>query len=125
MIMAYIIFIFGIMVLLGGLILLVKPDCVINIFIKFKNSLGFHSGAVIARIILGIALVAGSPGSRYPLILEVLGWLTLAAAAVLCLIGRNRFIKMIDLVIGTPRIFKRVMGFLGILFGCFFIHAVI
>lgn len=123
--MAYIIIIFGILVILGGVIILIKPDRVIRIFIKYKNSLGFHSGAIIARIILGIALVAGSPGSRYPLILEALGWLTLTAAAVLCIMGRNRFIKMIELVIGAPQAFKRVMGFLGILFGCFFIHAVI
>ena len=125
MIMTYIILIFGMLVLLGGLILLIKPDCVINIFIKYKNSLGFHSGAVIARIILGIALVAGSPNSRHPLILEVLGWITLAAAVILSFMGRNRFIKMIDLVIGTPQTLKRVMGFFGILFGCFFIYAVI
>lgn len=125
MLMTYIILIFGILVLLGGVIILVKPDLIISIFSKFKNSFVFHSGAIIARIILGIALVTGSSGSRYPLALEVLGWLTLASAAVLCLMGRNRFIKMIELVIGSSQTFKRVMGFFGILFGCFFIYAVI
>lgn len=123
--MTYIILIFGVLVFLGGGTIFVKPGLIISIFSKLKNSFGFHFGAIIVRIILGIALLTGSSSSRYPLVLEVLGWLILASAAVLCLIGRKRFIKMIELVIGSPQIFKRVMGFIGILFGCFFIYAVI
>ncbi|MFC1494044.1 hypothetical protein ACFL6W_02080 [Thermodesulfobacteriota bacterium] len=123
--MTYIILIFGILVLLGGLIILIKPDYIISIFRKFKNSFGFHFIAVIARIILGIALITGSCNSKYPLILQILGWFTLAAALVLGLMGRKRFIKMIEWTVELSQTCKRIMGFFGILFGCFIIYAVI
>lgn len=123
--MTYIILLFGILVLLGGLIILIKPDHVICIFRKYKNSFGFHFFAVAVRIILGIALVTGASNSKYPIILGILGWITLAAAAVLSLIGRNRFIKMIEWTAELSETFKRVMGLFGILLGCFLVHAVI
>ena len=46
--------------------------------------------AVIVRLVLGTALIVVAPASRFPVVFQVLGLLTIVAAIVVALMGRER-----------------------------------
>jgi len=46
--------------------------------------------AVIVRLVLGSALIVVAPASRFPVVFQVLGLLTIVAAIVVALMGRER-----------------------------------
>jgi len=123
--MTYIILLFGIFVILAGIVLLVRPDYIISHFTKYGDSFNLHFFAVLVRIILGVAFVIGASGSKYPLIMQIFGWLTISAALVLSVIGRENFKSLIKWTTKITPLFQRLMGFFAILFGCFFIYGVI
>ena len=50
---------------------------------------GIYS-AVIVRLVLGSALIVVAPASRFPVVFQVLGLLTIVAAIVVALMGRER-----------------------------------
>ena len=124
--MIYIIFLFSIFLMFAGAVLIFSPDYVINHFIRYGDSFSLHFSAVAVRVILGAAFLLGASESRYPLIFQIFGWFSIAAAIVLCLIGRENFKSLIKWVVKIKSsLFKRSMGFFAILLGCFFIYAVI
>lgn len=122
--MHYVVLFFGVLVVLGGAAVLIKPTWIFGIFSKYGDSSGLHLFAVIVRLILGIALVMSAAFSRYPLVLEILGWLTIATAIVLSVMGRERFKKLIAWAHGIKPERQRAMGLVGIVFGAFLIYAV-
>ena len=124
--MTYIILLFGIFLIFSGTVLIVKPDYIINHFTKYGDSFSLHFFAVLVRVILGVAFLIGASGSKYPLIFQIFGWLSISAAIVLSVIGREKFKSSIKWVIKKQSpLFQRSMGFFAILLGWFFIYAVI
>jgi len=57
--------------------------------------------------------------------MQIFGWLTISAALVLSVIGRENFKSLIKWTTKITPLFQRLMGFFAILFGCFFIYGVI
>jgi len=123
--MTYIILLFGIFLIFAGAVLIVSPDYIINHFKKYGDSFSLHFFAVLIRVILGIVFLIVASGSKYPLILQIFGWLAISAALVLSLIGREKFKSLIKWTIKISPLFQRSMGFFAIILGCFFIYAVI
>lgn len=122
--MSYVILLFGFLVLLLGIVILVKPDSVLSLFRKNSESNGLYDLAVIARLILGITLLIYADQSKYPLALQILGWLSVTAAIILLAIGRSRFKKLITWVLDLALTFMRIAGLFAILLGGFLIYAV-
>ena len=110
--------------MIGGVTLVVKPEYIIDIFANYGESLGLQVFAIIVRIILGIALVIAAADSKYPIALQILGWLTLIVVLLLSAIGRERFKSVIRWSIDIKPNIQRLMGVFGILFGSFLFHAV-
>jgi len=110
--------------MLGSVTLIVKPVYILGIFAKYGETTGLHVFAIIIRIILGIALIMAAADSKYPIVLQISGWLTLIVVLVLSAIGRERFKSVIKWSLSMKPGFQRLMGFLGILFGFFLFHAV-
>lgn len=54
-----------------------------------------YAVAVGIRLVLGIALLSAAEVSRYPVGLRVLGWITLAAAVVLAILGPTRLDRLV------------------------------
>ena len=52
-----IVLLIGVLIMLGGVTLIVKPDCILGIFANYGKTPGLHVFAIIVRIILGIALI--------------------------------------------------------------------
>jgi len=46
--------------------------------------------AVIVRLMLGVALIITAPGSRFPLVFQIVGWIAIVAGVAAAFIGRER-----------------------------------
>ena len=46
--------------------------------------------AVIVRLMLGVALIITAPGSRFPLVFQIVGWVAIVAGVAAAFIGRER-----------------------------------
>ena len=122
--MNYIIILFGIATIVAGVIIVINPDTVFGLLRRKLESLGLHILAVVVRIILGAALIICAAGSKYPSAILILGWISIVAAAVLGIIGRTNFKRLMSWALSVAPSFGRLGGLLAILFGGFLIHAV-
>lgn len=123
--MDYAILFFGVLIAFGSMILLIRPIIILNFFAKYGESISLHVFAVAVRLVAGAALIIGASGSRYPLVLLVLGWLFIIAALVLGVIGRARFKRIIKWARELAPRARYPAGVTGLLLGGFLIHAVL
>ena len=123
--MNYIIILFGTATIVAGIIIMINPETVFGLIGKKLESLGLHILAVVVRVILGIALIMYAPESNYPTAILILGWISIFAAAVLGVMGRTNFKRLMSWALGLAPSFGRMGGFLAIVFGGFLVHAVI
>lgn len=123
--MNYIVLLFGALISLGGILMLLKPDVIFKLFAKHTDSVGLHVFAVVVRIFLGIALIVAALQSRFPVILQVLGWLSIITAFVLVVMGRARFKGLINWALCMRSPLKRLVGVIAVLFGMFLVYAVL
>jgi hypothetical protein len=123
--MNYIIILFGIATIVAGIIIVVNPATVFGLLRRKLESLGLHILAVVVRILLGVALIICAAESKYPTAILILGWISIAAAAVLGIMGHTNFKRLMSWALSVAPSFGRLGGLLAILFGGFLIHAVI
>jgi len=79
--------------------------------------------AIVVRLILGALLVLQSDLSKYPLVIEFLGWLSIVAALSLVVMGHQNFIRLMSWALNVLKPFGRVGGVFGTAFGGFLVHA--
>jgi len=85
---------------------------------------GIHA-AVVARLLLGAALIIAAPESRFPLIFEILGWIAVAAAAGILFMGRERLRKFVAWFAQFSQAMIRVWLLFGIAFGAFLVYGIV
>lgn len=73
--------------------------------------------AVTVRVVLAVALLLAASASRWPVLFQVLGWLTLAAAVAIPLLGRARITSLLDWIRGVHPVIVRLWLLAGLLFG--------
>ena len=122
--MNYIVILFGAATLVAGIIILINPETVFGLLRRKSESPGMHILAVVVRIILGVALLLCAAESKYPTTILIIGWISVLAAAVLGVMGRTNFKRLMSWALGLAPSFGRIGGLLAILFGGFLIHAV-
>ena len=123
--MDFVIIIFGAATLVAGLIILINPEIVFGPIRRNFESVNLHILAVVMRLIIGAALIIFAPGSRFPTVLLILGWVSIAAATILALMGRTNFKRLMSWALGLIDSFGRIAGVFAALFGGFLIYAVI
>lgn len=123
--MINLILIYGALTCVAGIVISIKPDALFGFIGARSESLGVHILAIVVRLVLGVALIAGSDVSKFPLTLQIIGWLTLVAAIVMALLGRTKFKALIAWAVSLSSIYKRIGGFIAILFGGFLFYAVL
>ena len=123
--MNYVILVFGIMMILIGAIIIIKPDAVFNVLRSHSESVNLHIIAVVVRITLGVILITYAIESKYPIILQIIGWLLLTAGIILGAIGRSKFKKLMAWALTLAPSYGRVSGMIAILFGGFLGYAVL
>ena len=82
--------------------------------------------AVIARLVLGAALIGVAPASSFPIVFQALGWIAIVAAAALIIAGRERIRKFI--VWWSERFsasIVRLWLLFGLAFGAFLVYGVL
>ena len=114
---------FGMAMAVAGVSIVINPELIFGYLRRNSDSPGVHLLAILVRLVLGVLLVVYAGASRYPLIMEILGWLSLTAAIVLGLIGRRRFIGLMSWALGFTGAMGRVAGLFAVAFGGFLVYA--
>ena len=123
--MNYIIILFATATIVAGIIIVINPDTIFGLLRNKLESLSLHILAVVVRIILGVALIMYATESRYPTVISILGWISIVAASVLGIMGRNNFKRLMSWALRLAPTYGRIGGLLAILFGSFLIYAVV
>ena len=123
--MTMLIIIFGLLMLLAGMSLFTNPDTIFKVLRDNSDKLWLHIGAVVVRLLLGALLVFQANVSKFPLTMEVIGWIAIFAAIVFTFIGRKRFKRLISWAFSMVKPFGRIGGVLAICFGSFLVYAFI
>ena len=79
--------------------------------------------AVIIRLVMGAALIVIAPGSPLPIVFSILGWIAIAAAVGLAIVGRERVRRL--MVWWTERVSAtatRLWLLFGMAFGAFLVY---
>jgi len=79
--------------------------------------------AIVVRLVLGVLLIYQSGASKYPLVIEIIGWLSIVAAVFFTVIGRNNFKRLISWALSLAKPFGRVGGVVAVCFGAFLVYA--
>ena len=85
----------GVFTLLMGVWGVLVPARLADFVTRFSSKGGLWFAAGI-RLVFGLALWFAAPASRAPLLLQVLGFVALVAAAILPFVGVDRFKRLID-----------------------------
>ena len=121
--MTYIIIAFGVLTLITGLIIMINPETVFGVLRNNLDKPSLQVIAVAVRLVIGVLLVLHAGASRFPLIIEIIGWLSLAAAVVFGVMGRQRFLKLMHWALSLLKPYGRVGGIFATLFGGFIVYA--
>ena len=114
---------FGALTLLAGVVIVINPEIIFGYLRRNLDKLAIHILAVVVRLIIGALLVTQSGLSKYPLIVELLGWLSIVAALSLAVMGRHNFHRIMSWALTVLKPFGRAGGFLAATFGGFLIYA--
>jgi hypothetical protein len=87
------------------------------------DKLALHILAVVVRLVLGALLIYQSNISKFPLVIEVIGWLSIVAAIFLAVMGRRNFNRLMSWALSLPKPLRHVGGVIAVAFGAFLIYA--
>ena len=119
----------GLIIIIGALILLAGAGILINpvpIFVYLRNHIdksATHVLAVVVRFFIGVLLISQFELSKFPLVIHVLGWLSIIAAIILAAMGRYNFQRLMSWFLTFSKPYGRVGGVLATAFGGFLIYA--
>ena len=117
------IIIFGSLILLAGVLLLRNPEIIFGFLRDNIENQAVHVIAVMVRFIIGTLLITQSGLSKFPLGIEVLGWIFIIAGFCLAVIGRDRFCRLMSWVLTKFMPFGRLAGVIAMAFGGFLVYA--
>jgi len=121
--MTVLIIIFGALTLLAGIVLIINPEVIFGFLRNNLDKLVLHILAVVIRIVLGALLIYQSNISKFPFVIEVIGWLSIVTAIFLAVMGRRNFNRLMSWALSLSKPFGGVGGILAAAFGAFLIYA--
>lgn len=121
--MTVLIIIFGALTLLAGIVIVIKPEVIFGFLRNNLNKMVLHILAVVIRLVLGALLIYQSDISKFPFVIEIIGWLSIVAAIFLSVMGRRNFNRLMLWALSLSKPFGRVGGILAVAFGAFLIYA--
>lgn len=117
--------IFGALIALMGLVVMLRPGVVLTYADRHAGKPVLHTLAVVIRLILGAALLLYADQSSFPITLKVIGWVSIAAACMLLVIGRDGLRRLIHRAVRFAMPYGRLAGTAALLFGVFIVYAVV
>jgi hypothetical protein len=121
--MTLLIIIFGALTLLAGIVIVINPEAIFGFLRNNLDKLVLHVLAVAVRLVIGILLIYQSNVSKFPFVIEIIGWLSIVAAIFLAVMGRRNFNRLMSWALSLSKPFGRVGGILAVAFGAFLIYA--
>jgi len=121
--MTLLIIIFGALTLLAGIVIVINPEVIFGFLRNNLDKLSLHILAVVVRLVLGALLIYQSNISKFPFVIEVIGWLSIVATIFLAVMGRRNFNRLMSWALSLSKPFGRVGGVLAVAFGAFLIYA--
>lgn len=121
--MTLLIILFGALTLLAGTIIVINPEIIFGYLRNNVDRLSLHITAVVVRLIIGGLLISQAGISRYPLAIEILGWLSIVAAMTFAVMGRSNFKRLMSWALSLLKPYGRVSGVFAATFGAFLIYA--
>ena len=121
--MTLLIIIFGALTLLAGIVIVINPEVIFGFLRNNLDKLVLHILAVVIRLVLGALLIYQSNLSKFPFVIEVIGWLSIVAAIFLAVMGRRNFNRLMSWALSLSKPFGRVGGVFAVAFGAFLIYA--
>ena len=121
--MTLLIIIFGALTLLSGIVIVINPEVIFGFLRNNLDKLVLHILAVVVRLVLGVLLIYQSNVSELPLVIEIIGWLSIVAAIFLAVMGRQNFNRLMLWALSLSKPFSRVGGVFAVAFGAFLIYA--
>ena len=121
--MTVLIIIFGALTLLAGIVIVINPEVIFGFLRSNLDKLVLHIIAVVVRLVIGVLLIYQSNISKFPFVIEIIGWLSIVAAIFLAVMGRSNFNRLMSWALSLSKSFGRVGGILAVAFGAFLIYA--
>ncbi len=121
--MTVLIIIFGALNLLAGIVIVINPEVIFGFLRNNLDKLELHILAIVVRLVLGVLLIYQSKVSKFPFVIEIIGWLSIVSAIFLAVIGRRNFNRLMSWALSLVKPFGRVGGVLAAAYGAFLIYA--
>lgn len=123
--MHYLILLFAVFLLATGVVMLVKPMALFGVMEKYARSLELQVVAVVVRIILGVVFILAAEDTKFPMVIQIIGWLMIVAGIIVAVIGRRRFIGLMEWAMPVLPKYGFIVGLVAIVFGGFLGYAVV
>jgi len=121
--MTEIIITFGALTLLAGIIIIFNPNIIFGFLSKYTENLVMQIIAIVLRLGLGVLFISQSSVSKFPVVIEIIGWLSIVAAIFFTMIGREKFNRIISWALSLKKPIGRLGGIVALCFGAFLIYA--
>ena len=121
--MTLLIIIFAALTLLAGIVIVINPEVIFGFLRNNVDKLAVHILAVVVRLVIGVLLIYQSNLSKFPLVIEVIGWISIVAAIIIAVMGRRNFNRVMSWALSLSKPLGRVGGVLAVAFGAFLIYA--
>ena len=114
---------FCVLILLAGIFLLINPKPLFDFLGSSINKTYVYFSAVVVRLLFGALLIATASQTKFPVAVQILGWLTVAVAVGLLVMGNSNFKRLLSWVLSRFAPYARISGIAAMLFGGFLIYA--
>ncbi len=121
--MTVFIIIFGALTFLAGIVIAMNPEFIFGFLQKQLGKVELHILNVGVRVVFGVLMISQSNISKFPFVVETIGWFCIAIAILLTLMGREKFNRLLSWIVALLETYSRVAGVLVITFGAFLIYA--
>ena len=123
--MTQLIILFGALIFVAGIVIIARPPLILDMIQSNGEKTWLYLSAIGARVILGVILIQQASISKFPLLIEILGWISLVAAFVFTIMGRRRFTGMMYWILEKMKPYARVGGVFALIFGALLVYAFI
>ena len=121
--MTYLIIFFGLTTFLTGAIIVVNSEMIFGPLRNNMEKVWLHVLAIAIRAVMGILLIQYAGESKFPMVIEIIGWLSIAAAAAFSVMGRQTFLRLMSWAFSLLEPYGRAGGMLAMAFGGFLVYA--
>jgi len=116
---------FGLLTFITGIIIVFNPEIIFGVLRNNYEKVSLHILAVVIRLLIGVLLIVYAGESKHPMVIEIIGWLSIAAAATFAIMGRQNFIRLMSWAFDLLKPFGRIGGVFAAVFGGFLVYAFI